>query len=101
MASTVKLKFPVAATGVPLIEPSVDSDKPCGSPPEMILQVYGAVPPVAFSCSTYGTLNVAGGSGALLVMVTAACAIAGVRTSVDIAKIRSAFKRRLFIVRFP
>ena len=81
--------------------PPVDKDKPCGSAPEVICQVYGTVPPVALSVSLYATLNVAGGSGALVVMVTAACAIADVRTSADIAKIGSDFERTLFIVRLP
>jgi len=93
----------VTAAGVPLITPAGDNDKPCGSVPipETIAQVYGAVPPVALRVWEYATFKVAGGSGALVVMVTAACAIADVRTSADIAKIGSDFERTLFIVRLP
>jgi hypothetical protein len=45
---TVKVEEP-AVVGVPEIVPVVESVKPAGKDPELMLQEYGAVPPVAAS----------------------------------------------------
>jgi hypothetical protein len=44
----VKLKEP-DAVGVPEIAPAEDSVRPPGSAPELMLQLYGVVPPLAAS----------------------------------------------------
>ena len=61
----------MVVVGIPLITPVVDSDRPCGSAPETIAQVY-VVPPVAASTAEYKTFNLAGGSGELVVIVIVA-----------------------------
>ena len=44
----------MAATGVPLIRPlDPFNDKPFGNTPEVMLQVYGVVPPVAVKVAEY------------------------------------------------
>ena len=43
---TAKLKLP-AAVGVPEIAPALLSERPPGSFPDLTVQEYGAVPPVA------------------------------------------------------
>jgi hypothetical protein len=46
---TAKLNWP-EAVGVPLITPVVlDNDNPDGNPPDAVVKLYGAVPPVAFN----------------------------------------------------
>ena len=42
----VKLKEP-AVVGVPEIVPAAESDRPAGKAPEVMLQLYGVVPPLA------------------------------------------------------
>jgi len=58
----------VRLTGVPLITPAADSDKPCGNAPETTAQVYGEVPPVALSELKYATFNVAAGSDVVVIV---------------------------------
>ena len=53
---TVKLYLPVAL-GVPLITPEGLRDRPDGSLPLAIDQVYGSMPAEAFSVCEYGTPN--------------------------------------------
>ncbi len=45
---TVKLNVP-AAVGVPVIAPALERDSPVGSDPTVTAQVYGTVPPLAFT----------------------------------------------------
>jgi hypothetical protein len=42
----VKLNVP-EAVGVPAIDPAEDNVNPVGNAPELMLQVYGVVPPLA------------------------------------------------------
>src|SRR5579871_21194 len=53
---TVKLKAP-AAVGVPVIAPTVGvlNNRPVGNAPEVIVSVYGDVPPEAETDELYGT----------------------------------------------
>ena len=56
--------------GVPLITPPPDRFKPVGSEPEMIVQAYGGVPPVAVSVVVgYATPIVAGGSVVVVIVI--------------------------------
>jgi len=60
--------FSTLCVGVPLIAPLDGfSVKPVGSEPEVRLQVYGVIPPVAFSVAEYITLTCP--SGRLLVVI--------------------------------
>jgi hypothetical protein len=47
--------------GVPEIAPEEDSVRPGGRDPEVMVQVKGAVPPVAFNCALYPCPTVPGG----------------------------------------
>ena len=68
VTSTVKLAAP-ATVGVPLIAPVAEfSDSPAGSEPWLSVQMYGTVPPVAFSASKYFAEAVAAGSGEVVVI---------------------------------
>src|SRR5215472_16778638 len=49
---TVKLKEP-EAVGVPEIAPAEDSVRPAGKAPELVLQLYGAAPPLAANAVEY------------------------------------------------
>jgi len=55
VALTVNEEVP-AAVGVPLSAPSDASDRPVGSEPVVMLQVYGLVPPVAPRVAVYGVV---------------------------------------------
>ena len=59
---TVKLDKPDVVV-VPLIIPEEDKDKPVGSEPESNDQLYGNVPPLAWSVSEYAVPAVAFGHG--------------------------------------
>src|SRR5437764_938706 len=61
---TVKFDVP-AAVGVPLIVPSAASDRPAGSEPVVVDQVYPPDPPLAASVWLYPTPTVPLGSDAV------------------------------------
>jgi len=74
---TVKLKEP-AAVGVPEIVPvAADIVSPAGSPPELMLQLYGAAPPVAPSIVEYTTATCPAGKDVVVICtgVTAAVTV--------------------------
>ena len=72
VTSTMKLKKPGAAVVVPLISAEVEfSERPGGSAPATMLQLYGAVPPLAESVAppkgTYCVATGKGDGGAMLI----------------------------------
>ena len=72
----VKLKEP-EAVGVPEIVPAEDSARPAGSAPELMLQPYGVVPPLAASVIEYAVPACTEGTEAVLICtgVTAAAIV--------------------------
>ncbi len=63
--------------GEPLIVPVVDeSERPCGSVPELILQLYGVTPPVAWIVAEYARLKRA--AGRLVVVIASGSVATGV-----------------------
>ncbi len=51
-----------AAVGVPEITPEVESVNPAGRVPELIVHVYGVIPPVAVRVALYGVPTTTDGS---------------------------------------
>ena len=62
----VKLNEP-EAVGVPEIVPAVDRVKPPGNAPELIVQVYGLVPPEAASNVEYAVPTLPEGTEAVVI----------------------------------
>lgn len=62
----VKMLVPVPV-GVPEIAPEEESDNPAGRLPEVIDQLYGAVPPVAVNVALYAVPCVALGNEVVVV----------------------------------
>jgi hypothetical protein len=70
---TIKLRFP-ALVGVPLITPELDSVRPAGKAPDVIVQLYGAVPPAANKVSEYAVPAMPVERGDVVLMETGAAA---------------------------
>src|SRR5690348_10712620 len=64
-SANVKVKLPVCV-GVPLISPDGARESPGGGLPEVMLHVYGGIPPAAVNRKLYGVPMVAAGSGGLV-----------------------------------
>ena len=75
-ACTVKLFVP-DVLGVPLNTPEPLKVKPAGRAPEITVQVYGGVPPVAQSACVYAVPNVPGASGEVVVIDSTAWPTSG------------------------
>ena len=77
MTSTVKLKLP-DAVGVPdsgqLVAVAVPKAKPAGRAPEVIVQLYGPVPPTYEMLALYAVLITAAGN-VVVVMVSLAATV--------------------------
>lgn len=61
LTCTVTLNSPLAE-GVPLITPEFESVSPAGNCPEVMLQLYGGVPPCAVRVAEYWTFSFASGN---------------------------------------
>lgn len=70
----VKLKFP-AVVGIPEIVPVVDRVRPTGKVPELMLQLYGMVPPVAANVVEYAVPTCPDGTDVVVICSDAAPAI--------------------------